>query len=74
MTQDLWDSVNAKVFDLMQSVTLRSLVLEKLAKGVKVQQKAAPIRGVFKRTTNHTIHIQAPNAVFALEQPLVART
>jgi Rrf2 family iron-sulfur cluster assembly transcriptional regulator len=54
MTQDLWDSVNAKVFDLMQSVTLRSLVLEKLAKGVKVQQKAAPIRGVFKRTINHT--------------------
>jgi Rrf2 family iron-sulfur cluster assembly transcriptional regulator len=74
MTQDLWDAVDAKVFDLMQSVTLRSLVLEQLAKGVKVQQKPTPNRGVFERTRNHTIRIKAPNSVFALGQPLMVRT
>jgi Rrf2 family iron-sulfur cluster assembly transcriptional regulator len=73
MTQDLWDSMDAKVFDFMQSVTLRSLVLEQLAKGVKVQQKPAPNRGVFKRTSSRTIRVNAPNSVFALGQPLVAR-
>ena len=30
MAQDLWDSMDAKVYDFMQSVTLRSLVLEQL--------------------------------------------
>jgi Rrf2 family iron-sulfur cluster assembly transcriptional regulator len=65
--------MDAKVFDFMQSVTLRSLVLEQLAKGVKVQQKPAPNRGVFKRTSSHTIRVNAPNSVFALGQPLVAR-
>jgi Rrf2 family iron-sulfur cluster assembly transcriptional regulator len=73
MTQALWDSMDARVFDFMQSVTLRSLVLEQLAKGVKVQQKPAPNRGVFKRTSNHTIRVNAPNSVFSLGQPLVAR-
>ena len=49
MAQDLWDTMNAKVLDFMQSVTLRSLVLDQLAKGVKIEQKPAPNRGVFKK-------------------------
>ncbi len=73
MTQDLWDSVDTKVFDFLQSVTLRSPMLEQLARGVKVQQKPALNRGVFKRVSSHTIRINAPNSVFALGQPLVAR-
>jgi Rrf2 family iron-sulfur cluster assembly transcriptional regulator len=73
MAQDLWDSMDAKVFDFMQSVTLRSLVLEQLAKGIKIQQKPAPNRGVFKRPENHFLHINVPNSVFALGKSLVAR-
>jgi Rrf2 family iron-sulfur cluster assembly transcriptional regulator len=73
MTQDLWDSMDAKVFEFLQSVTLRSLVLEQLAKGVSVQQKPPPNRGVFKRAASHAIRVNAPNSVFALAQPLVAR-
>jgi Rrf2 family iron-sulfur cluster assembly transcriptional regulator len=73
MAQDLWDTMNAKVFDFMQSVTLRSLVLEQLAKGVKIEQKPAPNRGVFKKPVHAPIRTNAPNSVFALGQTLLAR-
>jgi Rrf2 family iron-sulfur cluster assembly transcriptional regulator len=73
MAQDLWDSMNAKVFEFMQSVTLRSLVLEQLAKGVKIEQKPAPNRGVFKKPSAQTVRTTAPNSVFALGQSLLAR-
>ena len=73
MAQDLWDSMNAKVLDFMQSVTLRSLVLEQLAKGVKIEQKPAPNRGVFKKPVSAPLRSNAPNSVFALGQSLLAR-
>ena len=73
MAQDLWDAMNAKVLDFMQSVTLRSLVLEQLAKGVKIEQKPAPNRGVFKKPTSQMLRTTAPNSVFALGQSLLAR-
>jgi Rrf2 family iron-sulfur cluster assembly transcriptional regulator len=73
MAQDLWDTMNAKVFDFMQSVTLRSLVLEQLAKGVKIEQKPAPTRGVFKKPSHEPVRTNAPNSVFALGQSLLAR-
>ena len=73
MAQDLWDAMNAKVLDFMKSVTLRSLVLEQLAKGVKVEQKPAPNRGVFKMPPVQTTRSNAPNSVFALGQSLLAR-
>lgn len=74
MAQDLWDSMNAKVAEFMQSVTLRSLVLEQLAKGVKIEQKPAPNRGVFKKPSAQTVRTTAPNSVFALGQSLLARS
>jgi Rrf2 family iron-sulfur cluster assembly transcriptional regulator len=73
MAQDLWDSMNAKVAEFMQSVTLRSLVLEQLAKGVKIEQKPAPNRGVFKKPANPLLRSNAPNSVFALGKTLLAR-
>ena len=73
MAQDLWDSMNAKVFEFMQSVTLRSLVLEQLAKGVKIEQKPAANRGVFKKPVHAPLRTSAPNSVFALGKTLLAR-
>jgi len=74
MAQDLWDSMNAKVFDWLQSVTLRSLVLEQLAKGVKIEAKPAPTKGVFKKPAALSVRTTAPNSVFALGQALMGRT
>jgi Rrf2 family iron-sulfur cluster assembly transcriptional regulator len=74
LAQDLWDSMNAKGLDFMQSVTLRSLVLEQLTKGVVIEQKPVPNRGVFKKPVHQPIRIKAPNSVFSLGQFLLARS
>jgi Rrf2 family iron-sulfur cluster assembly transcriptional regulator len=66
MTQELWDTINAKVLDFMHSVTLKSLVLDQLAMGAKVEPMPAPERGVFKKPVHLSIHPSVPNSVFAL--------
>ncbi len=50
LAQDLWDAISAKLSDFMQSVTLRSLVLKQLAKGVKIEQRTSVKRSPL--TTN----------------------
>jgi Rrf2 family iron-sulfur cluster assembly transcriptional regulator len=66
MTQDLWDSMNAQVLDFMHSVTLKSMVLDQLAKGVKIEQSPSPKRGVFRKPEQLSTHPSVPNSVFAL--------
>jgi Rrf2 family iron-sulfur cluster assembly transcriptional regulator len=66
MAQDLWDAMNARVLHFTQSVTLKSLVLDQLAMGIKIEQKPLPNRGVFKRPVQQSIHPNVPNSVFAL--------
>lgn len=70
MTQDLWDAMNAKVLDFTQSVTLKSLALDQLAKGVKIELKPAPNRGVFKIAVRQPVRPNVPNSVFALGRTL----
>ncbi len=69
-TQDLWDAMNVKVLNFTQSVTLKSLVLDQLALGVKIELKPAPNRGVFKKPVQQTILPNVPNSVFALGRTL----
>ena len=72
MTQDLWDALNSKMMDYMKSITLRSLVLAQLAKGLQVEQRQAATRGVFKKPKTEALWTSAPNSVFALGK-LLAR-
>ena len=66
LTQDLWDAMNAKLLHFTQSVTLKSLVLDQLAMGVKIEQKPLTNRGVYKRPVQQSIRPNVPNSVFAL--------
>lgn len=66
MTQDLWDAVNAKVLNFTQSVTLKSLVVNQLATGAKIEKTPVPNRGVFMKPAQQSIHPNVPNSVFAL--------
>lgn len=66
MTQALWDAMDAKVLDFTQSVTLKSLVQDQLARGVKIEPMAAPKRGVFERPVAMRLQAHVPNSVFAL--------
>lgn len=70
LTQDLWDAMNVKVLNYTQSVTLKSLVLGQLAKGIKIEAKPLPNRGVFKKPLQQSIRSNVPNSVFALGRTL----
>ena len=73
MTQALWDALNSKVVDYMQSITLRSLVLDQLAKGFKAEEKQPAKRGVFKKPRPEPVRTLVPNSVFAFGQSLLAK-
>ncbi|WP_310626495.1 Rrf2 family transcriptional regulator [Limnohabitans sp.] len=65
-TEDLWSSLNQKIEDHMQSISLHSLIAGQRAKGVAVPQSNSPKRGVFAQKPQYTATATAPNSVFAL--------
>jgi Rrf2 family iron-sulfur cluster assembly transcriptional regulator len=73
MTQDLWDTLNTKMVDYMQSITLRSLAAEQRAKGFHMDERKVANRGVFKKPKQEPVRSSTPNSVFALGQSLMAR-
>lgn len=68
MAQDLWDAMNDKVLNFMQTVTLKSMVLDQLAQGVTIEKRPLPNCGVFKKPVQQTVQPNVPNSVFALGQ------
>lgn len=75
VTQQLWNAFDARMEGYMQSVTLRSLVLEQMAKGFKADAPVAVQRGVFRKARPQTFAPRAsvPNSVFALGSALMAK-
>jgi Rrf2 family transcriptional regulator, iron-sulfur cluster assembly transcription factor len=71
LTQDLWVSLNAKMTEHMQSISLRKLVAEQRAKGVQIEERPAK-KGVSKAPKRQTGFSTAPNSVFALGRSLLA--
>ncbi|MBP6853783.1 MAG: Rrf2 family transcriptional regulator [Rhodoferax sp.] len=74
MTQDLWDALNSRIVDYMQSITLQKLVSDQRSKGVEVQERRPTKPGVFKKPQSEALHAKVPNSVFALGQALLARS
>ncbi|MBB3192673.1 MULTISPECIES: Fe-S cluster assembly transcription factor [Roseateles] len=69
ITHDLWTALNNKMIEYLDSVTLRKLVDDQLAKGVTVEE--APIKRAISSTpVVKPIRITAPNSVFALGNAL----
>jgi Rrf2 family iron-sulfur cluster assembly transcriptional regulator len=66
MTHDLWASLNAKMVDFLDSVTLQKLVDEQLAKGVVVESVPTIKRAISTAPVVKPIRVNAPNSVFAL--------
>ena len=73
LTRELWDRLSANMVDYMRSVTLRDLVEEQLAKGVKIEPAANARRAIFTRPAAKPALVNAPNSVFALGRVLPAR-
>jgi Rrf2 family iron-sulfur cluster assembly transcriptional regulator len=69
MTHDLWASLNAKMLEHLNSISLKSLVDDQLNRGVSVEE--APIkRAISTQPVVKPIKITAPNSVFALGSAL----
>ena len=65
MTHDLWASLNAKMIEYLDSISLKKLVDEQLAKGVSIEE--TPIkRAISNVPVVKPIKVTAPNSVFAL--------
>ena len=69
MTHDLWASLNAKMLEYLNSISLKSLVDDQLNRGVSVEE--APVkRAISSQPVVKPIKITAPNSVFALGSAL----
>ena len=65
MTHDLWASLNSKMIEFLDSVSLKKLVDEQLAKGVSIEEHPVK-RAISTQPVVKPIKITAPNSVFAL--------
>ena len=65
MTHDLWASLNARMIEYLDSISLKKLVDDQLAKGVSIEE--APVKRAISSTpVVKPIKVTAPNSVFAL--------
>ena len=65
MTHDLWTSLNNKMIEYLDSISLKKLVDDQLARGVSVEE--APVkRAISSQPVVKPIKVNAPNSVFAL--------
>jgi Rrf2 family iron-sulfur cluster assembly transcriptional regulator len=66
MTHDLWTSLNTRLVEFLDSVTLQKLVDDQLAKGLQIEDKPTLKRAISSMPVVKPIRMNIPNSVFAL--------
>ena len=66
MTHDLWTSLNQRMVEFLDSVTLQKLVDDQLAKGVQIESKPMIKRAISSAPVVKPLRVNAPNSVSAL--------
>lgn len=66
MTHDLWASLNAKMVEFLDSVSLQKLVDDQISKGVVIEQKPTIKRAISSTPVVKPIRVTGPNSVFDL--------
>ena len=69
MTHDLWAGLNAKMIEFLDSVTLKKLVDEQIAKGISIEEQPVK-RAISSQPVVKPLKGTAPNSVFALGSAL----
>jgi Rrf2 family iron-sulfur cluster assembly transcriptional regulator len=64
--EELWSTLNQKMDDHMQSISLHSLIAAQISKGGEVPANNSPKRGVFAKKPPVALTRKVPNSVFAL--------
>ena len=71
MTHDLWTSLNQRMVDFLDSVSLQKLVDDQLAKGIQIENKPSMRKAISAMPVSKPIHVNAPNSVCALGNAFV---
>ena len=66
MTHELWASLNSRMVEFLDSVSLQKLVDEQLAKGLVVENSPMVKKAIFTQPMAKPMRVNAPNSVFAL--------
>ena len=66
MTHDLWASLNSRMVEFLDSVSLQKLVDDQLAKGVVIENTPMVKKAIFTSPMIKPVRVNAPNSVFAL--------
>ncbi|MDO4706006.1 MAG: Fe-S cluster assembly transcriptional regulator IscR [Comamonadaceae bacterium] len=66
MTHDLWTALNQRMVEFLDSITLKKLVDEQIAKGIQVEERSPVRRAISSAPVVKPIRVNAPNSVFAL--------
>jgi Rrf2 family iron-sulfur cluster assembly transcriptional regulator len=66
MTHDLWASLNAKMVEFLDSVSLQKLVEDQISKGVVIESKPTIKRAISSTPVVKPIRVTGPNSVFDL--------
>ncbi|TXT38074.1 MAG: Rrf2 family transcriptional regulator iron-sulfur cluster assembly transcription factor [Comamonadaceae bacterium] len=66
MTHELWASLNVKMVEFLDSITLQQLIDEQIAKGFELEEKPTLKRAISSMPVMKPIRVNAPNSVFAL--------
>jgi Rrf2 family iron-sulfur cluster assembly transcriptional regulator len=64
MTHDLWEGLNARMFEHLNAISLKHLVDEQIAKGFVLSSKKALQRGISSTPVVKPIKITGANSVF----------
>lgn len=66
MTHDLWDKLNLRIREYLDSITLQALMDEQIAKGIEIENRPALRKAISSAPALKPIRVNAPNSVFAL--------
>ena len=66
MTHDLWASLNAKMVEFLDSVSLQKLVDDQISRGVVIEAKPTLKRAISSTPVVKPIRVTGPNSVFDL--------
>ena len=66
MTHDLWASLNVRMVEFLDSVTLQKLVDDQLAKGLRIEDRPTLRRAISSMPVVKPMRTTVPNSVFAL--------
>ena len=66
MTHDLWASLNVRMVEFLDAITLQKLVDEQIAKGLHVEEQPSLKRAISAMPVSKPLRVNGPNSVFAL--------